>query len=89
MCGSAGRKVAAKADTIKGKPLWIDLTSRKYIIEHRPDRHFVIGPEGHIWVEAEKACLPWAFGDQHVPATLQGSLSCLEIQFFARPIEAG
>jgi hypothetical protein len=40
-------------------------------------------------VEAQKACLPWTFGEQHVPAALEGRVSCLEIQLLACPIEAG
>src|SRR5215204_3708252 len=89
MRGRARCKVAAKADPKECKPLRVDFSPRKGIVDHCPDRHLVISPEHHIWVEAEKACLPRAFSHQHVPAALQGSLARLEIQLLPGSIKAG
>ena len=88
VCGSTGCKVPTKADAIKRKPLCIDLTPRQYIVDYGPDWQLVIGPEFHIRVETEEACLTWAFRDQNVPASLQGSLSGLKIELLRCPIKA-
>ena len=89
MCGSARGKVPAIADAIERKPLWIDITPRKDVVDDSPDRRFVIGPEAHSRVETKKARLARALGEQHVPAALKGSGPCLKIEFFRRSVEAG
>jgi len=89
MRGSTGCEVPTVADAIESKPLWIDLTPGQGIVDHGPDGPFVIGPEAHAGMEAQKAGLPRTFGEQHVPAPLQGGLSGLEVQLFPGSIKAG
>jgi hypothetical protein len=57
MCGSARGKVPAIADAIERKPLWIDISPRKDVVDHDADRRFVVGPEAHTRVETKKAGL--------------------------------